>query len=310
MARRPVALLAVALLLVLTALSGCLGDDDKPKPAVVADDPEAVAEPEEDPITPKWKDGEAPSVFGFVTDLARTPLPGVTVTAQSLEEPATTDADGYYHFYGLEAEKPHVLVAKHDGYITQSLRIVTHLDQVKQLDFTLEPEPVETPYTEEIPRVAVIGCQFTAIAGHDHGKEGQEVHQRCDNADTNAVSVLEFEVDPKAAGIIIEMKWDYATPLAEFMLAHAETKGYGDLDTELGEVIGPSILSIEVSQETIKRYYAGSGGQFRLTLEAHPEDDDEQAAGAAFHFQQRVDVLVTVFYIEPNPPGYSGFTTE
>ncbi len=293
------AVLVPVLLLAALALAGCFGGDDPaPDSLDLAEDGDAI----------DTRTGPRPSVEGHVRDAAGGPLAGTLVEVQNENLTSTTNGTGYYSFDGLVDNQVYVLIAALDGYGRVAQQFVAIDDKVIQLDFTLEAIPEEEPFHEVLERSGLLSCQVRIIAGGDHGGTGQEVDQGCSGfagEDPNAADTLAFAVAEGAVGLVIEVAWDSTQPLADFLEVTAETTGFGDLDSRLGSVIGPSPLKVEVAQDNVAKYYTEAGGGLRVIAAAHPEDDDEAAGGAAVAFQQPFTAYVSMFFVEPNPPTYT-----
>lgn len=298
----------IGLLLLSSVLAGCLGDED---PTGTGDTDAAAGEGADGNAT-AYEPGtkEFPMVYGHVTDVSRNPLAGARVTVQTLGLTVVTNETGYYQFESLEPETPQTLIANASGFKRKALQVVPVAEAQVQLDFALDEIPDQTPYATEFPRVGFIACGFNVAAGHDHGKDGNTVREDCAPNDPNNKPTLDFEIPAGAMGVVVDIRWEAKTDLAEFLMAELETVGFGEQDRHLGYAIGPSTMTLTLSHDAVAKFFHGGGGVLRLTMSAHPEDDDEQAAGASFVFQQDFETLVTVFFVEPNPPGYSGFDAE
>lgn len=298
------ALLTVILLAGMT-LSGCLGSDDAAPQTTAGGTDTGTGN-----TTGNLTSGARQSVEGFVLDPARAPLAGATVRLQNHDREATTDERGHYDFGGLIDNQLYVLIAEAEGHKPKAQQVVAIEDKVVRLDFVLDERPTETPWDEVIERAGFISCQAFAGAGHDHGGDGKEFEQRCAGAlgdDPNAVQVLELETKATVAGIVVEVQWESNQPLADFLMVTVESVGFGDLDKQFGQVISSSVIKIEIPQDDVAKYYKGQGGIVRVSVDAHYEDDDEQAAGAAFGFQQAFLVRMSNFYVEPQPRSYTAF---
>lgn len=305
----PVRGLVPILLILVSALAGCLGDDDAPA-ADTQTGTDSLGTGTGGNATNNLTDSKRPSVEGFVLDESRAPLVGATVVLQNEGVSATTDEKGHYSLAGLLDNQQYVLIAEMEGHKKKAQQVIAIDDKIVRLDFVLEEIADAKPYSQVIERKGLISCQVFAGFGHDHGGNGTEFEQGCGGfvaPDPNAVQILEFSVDQGVAGIVIETAWDATHPLAEFFMVTVESVGYGDLDKEFAKVIGPSILKIEIPQGDIAKYYTGQGGQIRVTVDVHFEDDDEQAAGVAFAFQEDFEVRLSAFYVEPQPRTYSAF---
>lgn len=304
---RPRAACLLVLLLLGGALAGCLGSDD-PAPASGGDDATGGTDSTGQNLT---RDGIRPSVEGFVLDESRAPPVGANVTIQNHDKSVAVDATGHYAFYGLDDNAVFVLIARAPGYHAKAQQFVAIDGKVIRLDFILTPRPTETPYNETIERAGLVSCQAVAGAGHDHGGDGTEFEQGCSGiagmADSSAEQVIEVEVKPDVVGMVVEVHWDSIHFLSDFMMVTLETVGYGDLDKDFGSTIGPSVIKMEIPQGDVAKFYQEQGGTVRITVDVHFEDDDEQAVGAAFAYQQPFTVRVSNFYVTPQPRDFTAF---
>ncbi len=84
-----------------------------------------------------------------------------------------------------------------------------------------------------------------------------------------------------------------------------ETLELGQLNLNLGEVVGEFPLRIAVPQTVAERYYT-AGGLMRLTVFGAPNADETEAGtGATVLFQQRFTAYASLFYVAPPDPSYT-----
>lgn len=304
---RRLSFVAIALLISLS-LAGCLGDkDDAVKVAGATTDADTTGGNTTTGDNAVAAGGDRHSVEGYVRDAVNLPIPGATVMVQNTNISSQTDDTGRYSVAGLADNEVYVLIGAAPGYAKLAQQLVAVDDKVVRLDFTLTALATEKPFKSTLERSGLISCEVIVVATG----VGDNVERGCSagtSEDPNAVDVLDFAIPEDVAGVVVEMSWDASSDLSKFLRMEARTTGYGDLDTTFGTVISSSSLQIEIPQQLVAKFYNGAGGGLQVLVDAHPEDDDEAAAGAAFAFQQPFDVVITLFFVDPNPPGYSHYT--
>jgi hypothetical protein len=271
-----------AVLLAAVMLAGCSGGkgkDDGKAPGAAAP-------------------GALPMLHGFVFDPALRPLAGATVKVLDTNASATTDAEGFFGFDGLPVEQFLVIVATKDGYQPSSKQVTLTAEQPVRLNFTMQPVPVQTPYVQTSKQNLLIECQLGVVANEQNHTQG------CGSG-TQDVDHWDVAVSPDLAGAVVEVFWDPTTAAASSVGARLETLELGQLNLNLGEVVGESPLRLMVPQTVATRYYA-SGGLMRLTVYAAPNSDEtETGVGATLLFQQPLTAYASLFYVAPPDPSYS-----
>lgn len=274
---------ALAILLAAAAVSGCTEHVAAPRAATTA----AAA---------------IMALEGWVTDPAQAPLAGASVGVQGIDGNATTDAHGHYAFAKLPTGVPIVVVAEARQHRPLSKSVTVPADAALVLNFTLEPVPVKVPRVEVVPLKAYLGCEAALEANGD-------VHPAdCNAVDPNAKPSLDFTVGPDTAGVVVEAAWKETTPAGKILRLTVETVGFGDADAVLDDVKGPSVLRAQVNGFQAQKYYS-QGGIVRTTLAAGTNGaEEESAAAASLAFQQGIDLVVSIFYVDPPLPTYTALT--
>lgn len=277
---RPLRVLAFAAVLALT-LAGCSdgqGDDH----------------PGETP-------GESrtlPALHGYVFDPALRPLEGATVKVLDADVAATTDREGFFGFDGLPVDRFLVIVASLEGFTPTSKQITLAVDTQVRLNFTLEPVPVETPYSQVVKQEMLVECQLGIVAAEDGNQ------MKCGTG-LQEIDQFDIAVDVNLAGAVVEIFWEPGTVLSESMGAKLETLDLGQLNLVLGQVVGTSPLRITVPESTAARYYP-QGGLMRLTVYAEPNaDENEAGVGVSVLIEQAVTAYASLFYVAPPSPTYT-----
>lgn len=239
-----------------------------------------------------------PMLHGFVFDPALRPLAGATVKVLDTNASTASDDEGFFGFDGLPIEQFLVVVATMDGFTPSSKQITLAQDAPVRMNFTLEPIPVATPYSNVLKQEMMLECQVATVI--------QDQTQTTDcGSGTQEIDTFDIAVDAGLAGAVVEVYWDPTTQMAESLGAKLETLELGQLNLVLGQVVGTSPLIIRVPQSTAERYYP-SGGLMRLTLYAEPNvDENEAGTGAAVAFQQVASAYASLFYVAPPDPTYT-----
>lgn len=297
-------------ILALSALSGCLGDDELED-----------AGTDDRPGSSRQATGPGGDLFGWIVDSLFEPIEGAAVSVVGGEANVTTNATGYYSFPQLPRQEELFLMAEHPEYTTQPKRVLLPLEGSMRLNFTLEPRPVKVPYSDVQEFTGLLSCQavvaydeghrHAATSGRDTADSGREEEDRqtidCGFADENRADHWEFSVAPELAGAVIEVAWDANTEFSRNLRMIVETTGYGAEDAELAQVMGPSVLSGQINQHQSERFYS-EGGIVRVSFEVDANvEDEETMTGVALAYQQQFDVYATLFYVTPPPATYSYF---
>lgn len=271
--------LAVALVAALT-LAGCSdgkGGDDAP----------ASGDPE-----------DLPMLHGFVFDPALRPMAGATVKVLDTNVSTTSDDEGFFGFDGLPVEQFLVIVATLEGFTPSSKQITLAVDTPVRLNFTLEPVPVQTPYSQVVKQEMLVECQIGVVAAEENNQM---------NCGTGLQEIDQFDiaVDVNLAGAVVEVFWEPGSALSESMGAKLETLDLGQLNLVLGQVVGVSPLRITVPESAAARYYP-QGGLMRLTVYAEPNaDENEAGVGATLLVEQAVTAYASLFYVAPPDGSYT-----
>jgi hypothetical protein len=243
-----------------------------------------------------------PMLEGWVQD-AQGPIQDATVSVPSENVTASVGPDGRYAFQVLPVDVPLVVVAEAPGYKTLSKSTTLLPHSLSRLNFTLEAVPVKTPRVDVQIYKGLLACQIGVAAMED------EQHVECGANDPNNKPRIPFAVGPDTVGIVLELVWDPATPLARDLSLLVETVGYGDYDEVLSQVIGESVLRTQVNALQASKFYTGQGGLVRATVAAGTEpEEDEASVGVSVPLQQEFELYVSTFYVAPPLPTYTALT--
>ena len=281
----------VVLLVLAVAFSGCSDKSSVRQADADGDD------------APHGSDGSGDRskdvLWGFVFDNALAPVVGAAIEIHGENVTSTTATDGYYGFRGLPTDRVLVLVAKSDGFEPSSKTITLVPGAGHLMNFTLQRAPIKTATDEKQSYEGTVSCAALVRANDGRYEYG------CNLAGTVDERVWEFSVKGDTMGIIVEVNWESNTPLADHLNVTVETVGFGDFDTVLAVQEGPSVLRLEVARENADRYYR-LPGTVRVTVDVGRNIEDEEAsAGAALAFEQGFQVIASIFYVQPPPPGYT-----
>lgn len=238
-----------------------------------------------------------PRLSGYVVDTGIVPMKDVTLRVLDTNATATTDEGGFFAFSEVPLDQILIVIATLDGFVPMSKQVSVPTDATVQLNFTLEPVAVRTPFMQVSPFTGFLSCQ----AVYEITDQNQTLS--CDTGST--VDVWEFGVGTDLAGAVIELFWDAASPLGQALHAKLETLNLGELNVVLAETIGTSPLRLPVAQTIAAKYYT-DGGTMRLTVRVDPNNDaGEQAVGVGFAFEQQFDAFASLFYVAPPSPTYT-----
>ena len=278
---------AVFLMLAL-ALSGCGSKDDSDIAAV--------------PDTPTGSEGGSNrdhALHGWVLDGAFAPVEGATVTIHGENVTSLSAEDGYFGFDGLETDRLLTLQVETDGFRPQTRAVTLAPDTTMIVNFTLIPLPVLQPYMEKQAYTGHIGCSAVI--------KTQDSTQPYDCGLVSPVDnrVWEFTVNSNVASIIVEAFWNYDTELASHLNLTVETVNLGIFDEKLAYTEGTAPLQGFVTNAQSQRFYR-EGGTVRATIDIGRNIDEEEAGvGAGLALDQEVQLIASVFYVAPAPPGYT-----
>lgn len=278
----------VAVLLIAVMLAGCGSKDNS-----------GVSEPPEGPSASVDSADGDDQLHGWVLDGKFQPIEGAVVTVHGYNVTSRTGPAGYYGFSGMETDTLLTVQVEAEEFKPQTRAITLLPDSQTLVNFTLLPVPVATPYDEVHAMTAHIECGAVFVT--------QESRQPYDCSAAGAVDnrVWEFTVNGNVATIVVEAFWDYDTQLAEHLNLTVETVNLGIFDEILAENEGQSPLQGIVTNEQSNRFYR-QGGTVRVSVDIGRNIDDEEAGiGAGVAVDQEVQLIATVFYVAPAPPGYT-----
>ncbi len=288
------------LLLLLPALSGCLGVDDAgagtPEVPDAAGDAGGVgAEP---------PTSEAGTVLGVVLDEVLRPVAGATVTAvpaggsDAAPPAATADENGAFLLVLPPGE--HALRLEADGFEPHAETVTVHAGQRTDLDVALDRLP-PPPLVEVQSFQGFIQCDVIVQPTHQHGNGHQHNNQRCDEALLEADRhVWDLPVRPSPDGIVVEVAWEPNHELARFLYVRVEAED----GTLLADHEAPGPLRIHVARGQLYQHVEGGGTLRVVAIVGTGEHSGGNDLGVAVQFQQEFEAFASVFYGQRPPPDY------
>lgn len=274
-------------LVIATLLAGCTKDG---------------SEVNTDPEIPASSDGSAArdhQLHGWIFDGAFVPIAGAKVSIHGENVTANAAEDGYFGFAGMPTDRLLTLQVEADGFKPQTRAITLIPDSLMVVNFTLLPVPVLEPYVELQAFTGHIGCSAVV--------KTQDSTQPYDCGIVSPVDnrVWEFNVNDNVASIIVEAFWNFDTELASHLNLTVETVNLGIFDEQLAYTEGTAPLQGFVTKAQSERFYR-QGGTVRATIDIGRNIDAEEAsAGVGLAVDQEVQLIASVFYVAPAPPGYT-----
>jgi hypothetical protein len=309
----------VGLVIASVWFAGCAGSTAQ---APAASQPSSVVEATGAPI------GEGGTITGTVVDDALSPIAGAQVAILELALAATTDVGGAFQFRNVPAGS-YNLVAAALGYESFAKRVeVVALGEVV-LTVTLIQIEVFEPFIEVIgPIPGYFECRVArpGVPGVLGGSTGS-----CHSAiSANDKSSQNFTMYPHTEGFVGEMRWNqgsFATsqrlrmsfsyegrPGTHWWCTSTSTTPIKweyaiNADGE-GSCLTPPYCGIASTQMPASTDYpVPKVGDTLLTYTNTPFTCQETDNFNAFElaFQQRFEMIITMFQGQPIPPGYSAF---
>ncbi len=205
--------LAVGFVLV-TLLAGCVGDDDAQPDAgpAVAHTPDQVA------VT-----ATTGSIQGSVSSDLFEPLPGARVTIIETGLETTVARNGFFTINEVDPGT-YQLLASIDGYADETRSVTVAAGQVSDVAFQLVPLAVDRSWSELIEQSGMIIDGFRYQV--EVGGECQYVDQlpdppgdlsSCGGVTSSVLSDVHPMVGEDVATMLIEVIWEPAGPLGEFL---------------------------------------------------------------------------------------------
>lgn len=281
-ASRP--LLAFALVSVLL-LAGCAGGGKSANASPTPTDPNVLP----------------PGVHNVLEGTVQTtdliPLEGARVLLNGREDNRTTDPAGYYRFENLEPGD-YIVTSSLEGYRPKQQRAIIEEQKIFQLDFMLEEIPSTQPYHTLQEFRGKIACQVAYQTTPENTQR-----PNCGAVDPNNRQQKDFDIEPGAAQVQVELVWTQSTAGSRILTITAES--LGDNGVQFAHDRGETGLKVVISQSLLRKNMP-DGGKIRILVEAAPSiTGDEAALDAGLAFQQDFTIYFTTFYIEPGPPSFS-----
>lgn len=277
-----------AVLVLALVLSGCAGKDG----SEVTDTPD-------EPVSSDGSQKRDHQLHGWILDGKIQPIEGAMISIHGENVTSQTSEDGYFGFSGMPVDRLLTLQVEADGFRPQTRAVTLLPDTLMVVNFTLIPLPVLEPYMEKQSYTGHIGCSAVV--------KTQDSTQPYDCGIVSPVDnrVWEFNVNGNVASIIVEAFWNYDTELAAHLNLTVETVNLGIFDEELAYAEGTAPLQGFVTNAQSQRFYR-EGGTVRATIDIGRNIDQEEAGvGAGLAVDQEVQLIASVFYVAPAPPGYT-----
>lgn len=258
---------------------------------------------------------EGATIAGHVLDDVSLPLAGANVGIVETGNQTTADESGVFVFTGL-APGTYTLSAVALGYESDAQRVTLEEDERREITFNLDPLPTAEPYAD------VIGPE----AGHFHCMVGTPVRITSCNVqdvmgeDKQSVT-FELSSPEQWQTIVGEMRWTQGTAATSTGLANYISYEGRDTSHWWCEADGESPIVFQYERE------GDSICTSQGDTDPEPHDTDEVetliiAADSGFGglsaenpplrlvLDQRYELMVSVFYVEPAPEGYSALPDQ
>lgn len=259
--------------------------------------------------------GEGAAITGRVLDDQSLPIAGATVGLTETGNTTRTGEGGGFAFTGLEPGT-YTLNAVALGYESAAQRVTLEADQKQEVSLTLAPLPVSEPYTDVIgPEAGHFLCSVYVPAW---GIENCNI-QGAMGEDKQTVT-FQLSSPELWQTIVGEMRWTQGTAATSNRLANyisyegrEATHWWCEADGE-----SPIVFQYEREEDSI----CTSQG------DTDPEPHDEEvetlfiAADSGFGglstenppwrlaYDQRYELMVSIFYVDAAPTGYSALPDQ
>ena len=311
--------LPVVLLFVVSALAGCLGGDDD----VESSEPQ-IAEKADEVVTTSTTG----SIKGTVASDLFEALGGATVAVVETGDETTVAKNGEFVFNDLEPGR-FTLIASALGYGQGTRAVDVKAGEVSAVAFQLLPLPSDDPYIEQrdhagiisygaawTAELPVIGCLFLepndGVVNYNPDACGQ-----LSSAPAGATQP-EFAVTEDVKTILIEMVWDPAGPLGEFLkmdlVCPLVPRGFlGQVSDEEHVCYFPTtsrdspiVHRIDESHWIENDYnYTGTWVARVFPTYGTLGTYDLVGVDVGVTYQQQFTVYISIFHKEPAPEGYT-----
>lgn len=290
--------LFVPALLLVAALAGCTGGGG------------SAGLPPGEPCADGSCPGGDTGIQGNVLDGEGLPVGGAAVVLKETDQQTVTGQAGDFAFYGLEPGQYTVYALKL-GFTQGATRVTVEEGSIESVQLVLDTIAVVEPYVDVIgPESGQFTCSVTAVI----------LIQTCrglaPSAFPNDKTSVAFELSSKEWQTIVgEMQWEQGTAATSNRLANFISYEGRDGSHWWCAGDGPSPIVFQYERER------DSVCSDRGDQDPQPHDDEVEtlviAADSGFGsleadnppvrvaLDQKYDLMVSIFYHEPAPPGYT-----
>lgn len=240
---------------------------------------------------------EGRTLEGWVLDPTLRPVAGATVRLLATGNETTTDEDGHYRLTNLPDLPVHTLRATAAGYEEQARSVSYDGARHRTLNFSLAPFASVRDHVQVHQFDGFIECSAFASAEHSHGGGGPPEGENPADCGTYATTESTWTVDiqPGAAGLVVEVVWEPGTTLAEnLLLIVSQQLPDGTLDF-LAFSEGQSPIKAHVPAFEVQQRFE-LGGTILADVQIGGSDEDV-AVGAAI--QQGFEGFTSTFFGSP-----------
>ncbi len=288
-------------------MSGCIGAEKPPKAAVAAI-PEAEAQP------------DLMSIVGVVVDEDFVPIPGASVQLSPSDAVTSTDPEGRFSFDGVP-RMGYRVQASAAGYANQTL-LVTPRETSHTLAFTLGPAAAD-PYHETFQfrgfmecalEVAIISPSCDSILRYANDQMGDGNGVFPEPFKTN--STVDFDTGENWKTVVVDVVFDPDSHAGiDGLRASAlGVRSKNDFNTydKYNDAHGtePFTLRIDAGKEYGEVPVPDVGTSLRV--EVYPQSHGYHATcdaicllGAGGALNVEFELIITIFYLEPAPEGWT-----
>ncbi len=315
----------LAVVLVTAGMAGCLGGDDQTGQGDLQQT--AVA------------DADTGGIQGVVTDTAVQPVEGANVTLVETNQTVQTASDGSYAFSQVPPGT-YTVAFRADAFVSTSKEVSVQVNEISTLDVLLSHLQSQSPFTQVFELQGFFECGvevgwnvsqapppadyfFLGVAVCAYPNSIMEDLTGSGNA-TNDKFAHVFELEAPIDTMVYEMTWEASTQFSQWMTTRVEVEGFANSQNgTFFRTQGPSPIHVrlekDVFEETSEVYqqaceegnddycgYSFWDSGWPLQSRVFPAwQCASETGGGCVAAQQEFTHLITAFYNQEAPPGYS-----
>jgi hypothetical protein len=314
--------IASLLLVASLIVSGCAGGQSQsaqtePSSSVIADE--------------GLTDGG--TIRGLVVDDQNAPVSGVEIGLKGVAVTATSDDAGAFSIENLEPGE-HTLFAQRLGYESSSKQVTVAAQEVVDVTLVLEPLPIAEAYKETIPKSITIDVGLGWSVGGDSGQGCPAAGVACNSAAYPGADTKFKLSDPKGtplASIVFEASWTANSAVCAKTLrlrlyspgantGNPSDKNFGHWTNDphpRWKITNPVVMDIPRAPDGTKDAIDSpermelNGGELTVkgdwTARTFPPGRGLTNTPVDLNCftQQKIDLWMSAFYLEPAPVGFS-----